>query len=142
MNEASKLKGASVLVRHLIPQATRKTRAAAPGGYRKRHPCKLLAIQFHRHGFTFRQIAREGNAAVYEQVWIGCAKPTPAYEVIVIRCRDGFQIDGRFVEPAEVYPNSEAWGMDGFTFINRDKAWAKFFEISLEEPARRGREVK
>jgi hypothetical protein len=31
--------------------------------------------------------------------------------------------------------------VDGFTFTDRDQAWAKFFEISLEEPARTGREV-
>jgi len=61
--------------------------------------------------------------------------------VIRIRRRDGFQISDRFVEPAEVYPRSELWGVDGFTFTNRDKAWAKFSEISLEEPAKTGREV-
>jgi hypothetical protein len=49
------------------------------------------------------------------------------------------------VEPAEVYPNSEAWGVDGFTFTDRNKAFDKFFEISLgepaKEPARKRREV-
>jgi hypothetical protein len=63
-------------------------------------------------------------------------------ELIRVRRREGFQIGSRFVEPAEVYPNSEAWGIDGFTFTDRNKAWAKFFEISLEEPARKRKEVK
>jgi hypothetical protein len=31
--------------------------------------------------------------------------------------------------------------VDGFTFTDRNKAFDKFFEISLEEPARTGREV-
>jgi len=53
-------------------------------------------------------MAREGDAAIYEQRWTGCAEPSIVYEVIRIRRRDGFQIDDRFVEPAEVYPNSEA----------------------------------
>jgi len=49
--------------------------------------------------------------------------------VIRIRRRDGFQINGRFVEPAEVYPNSEAWGIDGFTLTNEDAAFAKLRDL-------------
>ncbi len=47
--------------------------------------------------------------------------PSISYEVIRIRRREGFQIGGRFVEPAEVYPNSEAWGMDGFTLPTKKR---------------------
>src|SRR5262249_2251708 len=85
--------------------------------------------------------SREGNAAIYEQRWTGCAKPNVCYEVIRIRRREGFKIGDRWIEPAEVYPKSEDWGLDGFTFTNRDKACVKFSKISLEEPAKRGREV-
>jgi len=56
--------------------------------------------------------------------------------------REGFRIRGRFVEPAEVYPASERWGVNGFTFTDRNKALDKFFEISLEEPAIKRKEVK
>ena len=52
--------------------------------------------------------------------------------MIRIRRREGFQIDGRFVEPAEVYPNSEAWGTDGFTLTDRDAAFAKLREKITE----------
>jgi hypothetical protein len=61
--------------------------------------------------------------------------------VIRIRRREGFEIDSRFVGPAEVYPASELWGSDGFTVTDRNKAWASFFEMSLEEPAKTGKEV-
>jgi hypothetical protein len=44
----------------------------------------------------------------------------------------GFQIDGRLVEPAEVYPNSETWGVDGFTFTDKDAAFAKLREVKQE----------
>jgi hypothetical protein len=47
-----------------------------------------------------------------------------------IRRREGFEIDGRFVEPAEVYPNSDAWGVDGFTFTNKDAAFAKLRKVA------------
>jgi hypothetical protein len=139
VNEASNVKRVLASVGDLMPPATAKTRATAEAGSKKGRFYKLLAKEFRRDGFQYRQIARKGDAAIYEQRWLGCAEPSPFYEVVRIRRRDGFQIGNRFVKAAEIYPNSEAWGVDGFTFANRNKAWAKFFEISLEEAARRGR---
>jgi hypothetical protein len=137
VNQPSDVKPALALLGDNDTASGCKTRATAEGGSKKGHFYKPLPKQFCRDGFTFRQIAREGNAAIYEHTWNGCPNPSIAYEVIRIRRRDGFQISDRFVEPAEVYPRSELWGVDGFTLTNRDKAWAKFSEISLEEPARR-----
>jgi hypothetical protein len=106
-----------------------KTRATAEGWGEKRHSCKPLPPRFRRDGFEFRQIAREGDAAIYEQTWSGCAEPSVCYEIIRIRRREAFQIDGRLVEPAEVYPNSAAWGVDGFTITDKDAAFAKLREL-------------
>jgi hypothetical protein len=100
-----------------------------------------LPTRFRHNGFDYRQIARDGDAAIYEQRWTGCAEPSVCFEVIRIRRRDGFQISEKVIKPYEVYPNSHAWGVDGFTFSDRDKAWDKFFEISLEEPAITQKEV-
>jgi len=119
----------------------RKTSATAEGGSKKGRFYKPLPKEFRRDGFNYRQIARERDAAIYEQRWTGCAEPSVCYEVIRIRRRDGFQISEKVIEPYEVYPNSDAWGVDGFTFADRNKALDKFLEISLEEPARTGREV-
>lgn len=141
MNVASDVKRASAFVGGLIPPSSRKTSARAEGGTKKSRFYRPLPARFWHNGFDYRQIAREGDAAIYEQRWTGCQNPSIAYEVIRVRRREGFQIDGRFVEPAEVYPASELWGVDGFTFTERNKAWDKFFEISLEEPARTGKEV-
>jgi hypothetical protein len=115
-----------------IPSFRAKTRATAEAWSRKGHSYKPLAIRFRRDGFNYRQIAREREAAIYEQRWSGRSKPSVCYEVIRIRRRDGFQIDGRFVEPAEVYPNSEAWGVDGFTLTDKDAAFAKLKEVTNE----------
>jgi hypothetical protein len=139
VSQASNVKHALALIGDSIPPLTPKTSATAQGRSEKRHAYKPLPTQFRRDRFSYRQIAREGDAAIYEQTWSGCSNPSVCYEVIRIRRREGFQIGSRFVEPAEVYPASEVWGVDGFTFTNRDKAWAKFFEILLEEPARRRR---
>jgi hypothetical protein len=100
-----------------------------------------LRKEFQRHGLNYRQIAREGDVALYEHRWTVCPDAAVCFEVIRVRRREGFQIDGRFVEPAEVYPASELWGVDGFTFTNRNKAFAKFSQISLEKPASTGKEV-
>lgn len=107
-----------------------KTRATAEAWSKKGHSCKPLPTRFRRDGFEYRQIARERDAAIYEQSWTGCAEPSVCYEVIRIRRRDGFQIGSRFVEPAEVYPNSDAWGVDGFTLTDRDAAFAKLREVA------------
>jgi hypothetical protein len=112
-----------------------KMRATPEGGANKVHSVagyKPLPTRFRRDGFNYRQIAREGDAAIYEQRWSGCCKPSVSYEVIRIRRRPGFQIDGRLVEPAEVYPNSEAWGVDGFTLTDKDAAFAKLREVAAQ----------
>ena len=106
-----------------------KTRATAEAWSKKGRPYKRLPTRFRRDGFEFRQIAREGDAAIYEQTWSGCAEPSVCYEIIRIRRREAFQIDGRLVEPAEVYPSSGAWGVDGFTRTDKDGAFAKLREL-------------
>jgi hypothetical protein len=90
-----------------------KTHARDEGGGKKRPFYKPLATQFSRDGFKYRQIAREGLAAMYEQTWRGCSHPSVCHEVIHVRRREGFQIGGRFVESAEVYPNSDSWALLG-----------------------------
>ncbi len=130
MNSAPKGKCGPASFGDFIPRPTLKTRATPEARYKECHSYKQLPTQFRRDGFTYRQIAREGNAAIYEQTWSGSSDPSVCYEVIRIRCRDGFQIGGRFVQPAEVYPKSEAWGVDGFPFTDKDAAFAKLGEIS------------
>ena len=107
-----------------------KTRATAEAGGRKRPSYRPLTIRFRHDGFDYRQIAREGDAAIYEQTRRGCKNGSVRFEVIRIRKREGFQIGDRFVEPAEVYPNSEAWGTAAWTIVNKEAAFAKLREIS------------
>jgi hypothetical protein len=106
-----------------------KASATAEARGKKRYVYKRLPTQFRHDGFDYRQIARERNAAIYEQAWNGCRNPSVCYEVIRIRRREGFQIGARSVEPGEVYPNSEAWGVDGFTVTDKDAAFAKLREL-------------
>jgi len=116
-------------VRASMELLSAKTRATAEAWGKERHFYKPLPTQFRHDGFEYRQIARERDAAIYEQRLSCCADPSVCYEIIRIRRREGFQIGGRFVEPAEVYPNSEAWGLDGWTVLTRDAAFEKLREI-------------
>jgi hypothetical protein len=127
-------------VRGLVPQPGRKTRARAEAGGKEHRSYKPLPTRFRREGFSYRQIAREGDAAIYKQRWTGCAPPSACYEVIRIRRREGFEINGRFVEPAEVYPRSEQWGELGWTVKDKEAAFHKLREIvaSSNAPARFG----
>jgi hypothetical protein len=123
---------ASALTRRSIPPPTQKTRAAAEAWSKKGQFYKPLPKEFRRDGFSYRQIAREGDAAIYEQTWSGSGNPSVCYEVIRIRRREGFKIDDRWMEPAEVYPNSEMWGTDGFTFTDKDLAFAKLRQMEFK----------
>jgi hypothetical protein len=109
---------------------TVKTRARGEAGCKKRPFYRPLASKFSRNGFNYRQIAREGDAAIYEQTWSGCPNPSVCYEVVRVHPREGFHIDGRFIEPAEIYPHSDAWGIDGLTCTDKDSAFAKLREVS------------
>ena len=118
----------SALVGGLIPPSASKTSATAEGGSKKSH-YRPLPKEFRHDGFTYRQLARERGSAIYEQTWRGRSEPSLCYEVIRIRRRDGFQIGEKFIEPYEVYPNSAAWGSDGFTFTDRDNALPSFLNF-------------
>jgi hypothetical protein len=37
---------------------------------------------------------------------------------------------GRVIEPGEVYPRSESWGVDGFTVTDKEAAFAKLRELA------------
>jgi hypothetical protein len=109
------------------PVSAKKTPASAEGGERNGPLHRPLAVTFRHDGFGYRQIAREGDGAIYEQSKGGKVR---AFEVIRIRRRAGFEIEGRTVEPAEVYPASEQWGTDGWTLPTLARALEKLKEIT------------
>jgi hypothetical protein len=115
---------------HSLPPSATKTRATAEGGCKKCPSYKRLPKEFRHCGFSYRQIGRERNVAIYEQCSCGHAESSVCYEIVRIRRREGFEIHGRFVEPAEIYPSSEAWGRDGITVTDKEAAFAKLRELA------------
>ena len=130
MSQASQIKCCPAFVGDSIPPVATKTRATVEGGSRKSHFYKPLPTRFRRDGFDYRQIYRERDAAIYEQTWNGCRNSAVCCEVVRVKLRQGFEIKGKFIEPGEVYPNSEAWGTDGFTVGDKDAAFAKLRELA------------
>jgi len=127
----------------LIPTSSQKTPARLISTSKRADYYKPLETHFQRGKFNYKQIAREKDVAIFEQAWRGSSEPDICWEVVVIRRHSGKTIKGHWVEPSEFYPSSSEWGKYGFTFPNRDKARAKFFEISLEEPKdRKGGELR
>ncbi len=89
---------------------------------------KPIATEFKHDGFNYRQIAREGDVAIYEQRWRD--SENVCYEVVRIRRHEAKTFPGGKSSPArEAYPTSAAWGVDGFTLTDRDAAFAKLREI-------------
>ena len=100
-----------------------KTRAAEECLARKGH-YKPIATEFKHGGFNYRQITREGDVAIYEQRWRD--SENVCYEVVRIRRHEAKTFPGGESSPArEAYPTSAVWGLDGFTLIEKDKAFAK-----------------
>jgi hypothetical protein len=125
---APRAKHDPAFVRDLISLSPPKTNATAEAGTKEGH-CRPLPKEFRRDGFSYRQIASEGDVAIYEQRWSGCPDPSTCYEVICIRQREAFEIGGRLIEAAETYPRSEDWGMSGWTVLSRDAAFDKVREV-------------
>ena len=91
-----------------------------------------LPTRFKSRGFDYKQIAREGNIAIYEQRWR--SSENVGYEVVRIRVRTHrFKSDGR---PYEAYPGSGEWGLYGFTLTDKDAAFTKLRQLSPAEPAK------
>lgn len=83
--------------------------------------------EFIRTGFTFKQIIRVGQLAIFAQ-----SKPNwkiPRYEVVRINKHNGYKIGTQFVKAAETYPGASLWGMQGWTFFTLEKAEKKFKEL-------------
>jgi len=105
-----------------------KTPASVEAGGKDGHFHKPLPPRFLHGGFDYHQVTREGDVAIYEQTKATCPNLCN-YEVIRIRKRDGFSIAGKWIEPAEVYPNAESWGSDGWTCGDKEAAFSKMREV-------------
>lgn len=84
---------------------------------------KPVEKSFNKAGYTFSEVYREGNLAIYSQTKRGEETPI-AWEVVRIKVRDPKAFLEE-TEPVEVYPPNERWGLDGWTLFSLASAHAK-----------------
>jgi hypothetical protein len=76
-----------------------------------------LKTEFTRDGFTYRQIWRQRDVAVYEYSSRG-----GSFEVVIIRVDPPTHLpSGEFMPARERYPRDTQWGALGWTFGPRDR---------------------
>lgn len=91
-----------------------------------------LPLTFKRWGYTFTQVTREGDLAIYSQH--RKERNVTRYEVVRIREQGTVTWpDGRTTPPKEAYPSSGSWGTSGWTFYTVADAQAKMQSLQTEK---------
>ena len=89
---------------------------------------KKLDKVINKKGFTYTQIVREGNKAIYRQDKEGYT--SSSFEVVKIGSHNGYELNGVKIAAAETYPSTSLWGIQGWTCKDLDSAKKKFKKIS------------
>jgi len=86
-----------------------------------------LPDTFRSDGFDFRLLRRAGAVALLVK-----SKPggTPSYEVVRLVRVPEREMFGRVIPAHEAMPASEQWGERGWTYSDRDRAEAKFSDLT------------
>lgn len=88
---------------------------------------KKLEKVFTSKGYTYTEIIRKGKKAIYRQ---DKDNQAPSYEVVKIGSHNGYELNGVKIVPAETYPSTSLWGVQGWTYKDLDLAKQKFEKIS------------
>jgi hypothetical protein len=94
---------------------------------------KTLEKKFTCKNFSYKQLVREGNVAIYEQKLIEAKDTRSRYEVIVIRSHEGYEINGNKIAPSEMYPSANQWGQLGWTCLALEDAQKRFKKVKNSE---------
>lgn len=77
---------------------------------------KVLETEITKSGFTYRQIRRQGNVAIYSQHLKGRSGKPLAYEVVVIKQHGEYTLGGVVIPAGESYPGNELFGKLGWSY--------------------------
>lgn len=89
---------------------------------------KKLEKTFNKKGFTYTEITREGNKAIYRQDKKDYT--STSFEVVKIGSHNGYELNGTKIAASETYPSTSLWGIQGWTYQTLDEAKKKFKRIS------------
>ena len=90
---------------------------------------QLLPTTYNKNGFTFNQVNREGDVAIYEQIMPETGKRI-AYEVFEVLKKPPVTINGIDIPERETCPGNEQWGNHGFTVYDLTSAKEKQAQIA------------
>jgi hypothetical protein len=90
---------------------------------------KPIPTTFNKKGFTYTQLKREGNRAIFKQTREGSSLIN--YEVVKIGKHNGYTMGGAYIEPSETYPGSSLWGIMGWTCTSIDDAIERYTALEL-----------
>lgn len=88
---------------------------------------KILPKKFTKKGFTYNQVVRTGDKAIYEQSKSDHEGTT--FEVVKINRHNGYELGGQHIPPGETYPSTSQWGIAGWTYQTLADAEKKLKKI-------------
>ena len=94
-----------------------------------------LPTQFTKFGFTYAQVQRTTETAIYSQSRHGRIQ---AFEVVRIRKLPANTFPNGITSPArEAFPGNESWGTDAFTYLTLDCARERQMALEGQTVTRR-----
>lgn len=87
-----------------------------------------LPIEYKKYGYTYKQIIREGNIAIYSQSSEGSNEPF-AYIVFIVQKQAASNIYGREYPAKEIVPGHSLWGNYGYTCHTMQRANVRMEEF-------------
>lgn len=89
-----------------------------------------LPTTFTRSGWTFTQLARVGDVALFRKSKQGFGYPIVSFEVIKVQKREAWSMGDQTFPAKEGYPSDEQWGTAGWTCLNLEAANKKLKELT------------
>jgi hypothetical protein len=89
---------------------------------------KVIAREFTKSGFAHKVIERRGMVLLVERQHRDVS--APHWEVVKLRVSPERVVFGLPRPESEVYPSSEAWGKNGWTYSTLEAARAKFDSLT------------
>jgi len=88
---------------------------------------KTIPTAFKKKGFTYQQVKREGNKAIFLQTRPGTELRN--YEVVKLGRHNGYVMGGVHIAAAETYPGASLWGIAGWTCQSLEAAESRYQQL-------------
>lgn len=82
---------------------------------------EVLPIEYKKYGYTYKQVIREGDVAIYSQFVENKTEPL-AYNVFIVQKQQASTIYNRQYPAKETPPGNSLWGIYGYTCQTLERA--------------------